>query len=117
MEVSHNNLPEAVSLLLSRIDQLEQKINTLSESPGTESPEILNVAQAAEFLGLQLNTLRIKASRKELAYIKRNGRLYFNRADLVAYLQAGRQPAKDEIYQNPTKYLGTPKRRANTPKK
>lgn len=107
-KITHNNLPEAVTYLIARIEQLEKQIKNLSSQ---DTPDILSVNQAAEFLSLKINTIRIKASRGEIAYIKRGGRLYFNRADLERYLQSGRHPAKYEIYENPTKYLGTPKRK------
>ena len=51
-----------------------------SERPGNtqaESPEILDIKQAADFLRLKVNTLYEKTSRKSIPHFKKGNKLYF----------------------------------------
>lgn len=59
--------------------------------------EILNAQQAAEYLGITLDTLRQKVQRRELPHFrmsdKPNGHLRFRQSDLDAWIDARLVPA------------------------
>lgn len=54
------------------------------------SEQFFSVQQTASFLGLTSATIYSKVSRKELPFMKRNGRLYFSKQELLEYLKEGK---------------------------
>jgi hypothetical protein len=56
----------------------------------TTKPELLNVAEAAEVLRKSPTTLNTWRSRKtyQLPYIRSGGTVYYDRADLLAFLES-----------------------------
>ncbi len=47
----------------------------------------LNAASAADFLDISEDALRSRVRRREIPFRKRDGRLYFDRAELRAYVE------------------------------
>jgi len=62
------------------------------------SQSFLTVPQAADFLGLKATSLRNLCYRKQIPHFKPNGgRLLFDRAELEAYVRAGRVASNAEL--------------------
>ena len=99
-EINFNNLPQAVELILEKLENLEKR---LLENPGNKSTEasdqFLTIEQAAEFLNLAKPTVYSMVSRGELPYMKRSKRLYFSKDDLQDYIRNGRVRTNDEVRQ------------------
>ena len=110
--LSFENLPEAVGLLIQKIDNLERKLLEQEGKQTTKtSDDLLTVDQAAEFLNLAKPTVYSMVSRGELPYMKRSKRLYFSREDLVSYIKSGRKLTNEEIKDDAADYLTIKKRR------
>ena len=60
-------------------------------------PDVLNSKQAAEFLGLKLQTLaQMRCEGRGPAFCRKNRRIRYLRADLMAWLESGRvEPVGD----------------------
>lgn len=86
--ISFNDLPDAVTELTRKVDELYKVINKVQQQETAD--HFLTVEQTAEFLTLSVPTIYSKVSRRELPYMKRGKRLYFARKDLEVYLQGGR---------------------------
>ncbi|MBE0661391.1 MAG: helix-turn-helix domain-containing protein [Bacteroidales bacterium] len=96
--ISFNNLPEAVGLLIEKIDRLERILSEqTTQSPSVAQPELMTVPQAAKFLNLAVPTVYSMVSRGEFPYMKRSKRLYFSKDDLMNYVREGRQQTNAEI--------------------
>lgn len=67
--------------------------------------KLLNVEEAAKFLHLAVPTIRSKASRKELPFMKRGKLLYFSQKELTDYLKKGKVKSNDEIEAEADKYF------------
>ena len=92
------NLPEAVEMLIAKIDQLEKSLKELNLQTKHETQQtLLSVQQAAEFLNLAVPTVYSMVSRGMLPHMKRSKRLYFSKEDLMAYIRAGRHKTYAEI--------------------
>jgi excisionase family DNA binding protein len=76
-----------------------------SKTPTEQPEQLLNIQEAAEFLKLTVPTLYSKVSKGELPVMKRSKRLYFSRAELLAYLKQGRKKSNAEIEQEAEGYL------------
>lgn len=93
--ISFNDLPEAVTELTRKVDELYRVINNVS--PHESAEQFLTVEEAAEFLNLTKPTIYSKVSKRELPYMKRGKRLYFARQDLSTYLHGGRVKTVKEL--------------------
>lgn len=96
-DVTFNNLPEAISQLLStnlalmdKVHQLSIKVDELSGGK-----EILDVEQAAKFINKTLPALYTMVYRREIKFHKPDKNLQFFRADLLEWVRNGKQSASN----------------------
>ena len=110
--LSFENLPQAVGLLIERIESLEKLLLENSGKKTSEpSGQLMTIDQAAEFLNLAKPTVYSMVSRGEIPYMKRSKRLYFSREDLMAHIRDGRKMTNAEMLDSAPEFL-TNKRRA-----
>ena len=104
--LTFENLPEAVGLLIEKVENLEKHLLENSGRKTTEpSNQLMTVDQAAEFLNLAKPTIYSMVSRGEIPYMKRSKRLYFSREDLLAYIRDGRKKTNMEIKDDANQYV------------
>ena len=78
-QVSKQELEQIIS------DAVQKELhNALSH---VHFPDIFGLHTACEFLGLTENAIKLKCNKNEIPYMKKNGRLYFSKADLIHYLK------------------------------
>lgn len=92
-----NDLPQAVALLLEKVEGMEQRLHTLTANRPQDTDELLTVPQAAKFLDLAVPTIYGLIHRKAIPYIKGPQRVYFRKVDLMAWLQGQMQPTAAQI--------------------
>ncbi len=92
--LTFNDLPYALSEILSKISRLEEKLDAVP-NPVYED-EVLNAQQAADLLHLALPTLYNKIAKREIPHIKKHKRLVFHRSELIEYLNEGRRGTASE---------------------
>lgn len=109
--VTFDQLPKAVDLLSKRLESIENILkNKLQEQKQEQEEKLLNIQQAAEFLGLSVPTIYSKVSRNELPVMKRSKRLYFSNIELLAYLKAGKKLTGEELKEAAEKYVSERKK-------
>lgn len=111
MEITFNQLPEAVALLLDKIDSLEKRLLpllTISKSEG----EFLDINEAASFLKIPKNTLYAIACRREITTYKPGKKLFFSKEELTQWIKSGKKQSKTEIGSAAIKSVGSKMRRA-----
>lgn len=106
--VNFDQLPEAVSYLIEKIDNLELIIKN---QPKDSGDEFLTVEEASAFLTLSLPTVYSKVSKKELPYMKQGKRLYFLKSDLIEYIKNGRVKTVSEVEAEADQFLTSKKRK------
>ena len=106
--VSFDQLPEAVSYLIEKVDNLELIIKN---QPKDSEDEFLTVEEASAFLTLSLPTVYSKVSKKELPYMKQGKRLYFLKSDLIEYIKDGRVKTVSEVEAEADQFLTSKKRK------
>lgn len=99
--VSFENLPQAVSLLLEKVETLEQLLKS-QQNPGSLSDKPMTISQAAEFVNLTVPTLYGFVSKRTIPFSKVGKRLYFSENELTSWIQNGRQQTRDELLSIPT---------------
>lgn len=84
---SFDQLPEMVSKILEKVELLEELLleQTINKN---DQEEMLNIKDAAVFLGLSVPTLYSKVSRKEIPYHKPGKRLYFQKSELLDWIKS-----------------------------
>lgn len=79
------DLPEAVSEILSRLKWLEDKVDNLAQDSLKKS--IFSTKEASEFLQFSTGTIYKKVSNNEIPYHKKEGSLYFSKEELKDWLK------------------------------
>ena len=97
-KVSFENLPQAVSLLLEKVDSLEQLLKSqqtiISKAP---SDRPMSITEAAKFVNLTVPTLYGFVSKRTIPFSKVGKRLYFSEIELTSWIQSGRKSTRSEI--------------------
>jgi excisionase family DNA binding protein len=95
-EINHNNLPEAVSLVYTKLLAIERMLQSQPGDVPVEKDSFLNIKQAAELLTLAIPTVYCLVSKGALPVHKRGKRLYFSSKELVDWIKAGRKQTSAE---------------------
>jgi len=106
-EITHNEVPKAVSQILCRVMHIEHFLLEQGKKDHNDENELLTVQDAAKFLRLSVPTVYGLIHRGELPVMKRSKRCYFYKSELLKYLQQGRKKTKAEITQEASSYFKT----------
>jgi len=102
--VSFENLPQAVSLLLDKVENLEQLLKS-QQNPASPSDRPMSITEAAKFLNLSVPTLYGFVSKRTIPFSKLGKRLYFSEAELTTWVKSGRKQNCTEIVSQPALVL------------
>lgn len=97
-KLTFEKLPEAVTLLLEKVDRIEYLLQ--HSAPPKQEPvqsEILNLRNASTFLELSVSSLYKRTMNREIPFYKVGSRIYFKRAELLDWVFANRVKTMDEI--------------------
>lgn len=90
-------MPDALQLIADRLEAVHRLLSEGREpQPNKQPEELLTIQGAAEFLRLSVPTIYAKVHRRELPFLKRSKRLYFEKAELLTYLKEGRTLTANE---------------------
>ena len=98
--VSFENLPQAVSLLLEKVETLEQLLKS-QQNTSAPSDRPMSITEAAKFLNLSVPTLYGFVSKRTIPFSKLGKRLYFSEAELTSWVKSGRKQTCTEIASQP----------------
>ena len=99
-KVSFETLPQAVSLLLEKVESLELLLKSQQQTNGA-SDRPMSITEAAKFVNLTVPTLYGFVSKRTIPFSKVGKRLYFNEIELTSWIQSGRKQTCTEISDNP----------------
>ena len=102
--VSFENLPQAVGLLLSKVENLEQLLKS-QQNTSAPSDRPMSITEAAKFLNLSVPTLYGFVSKRTIPFSKLGKRLYFSEAELTSWVKSGRKQTCTEIASQPALVL------------
>ena len=97
--LSFEQLPNAVEQIYNKLLGLEALLLTMSGDllPKPEANDILNIKGAAALLNLSVSSIYGLVHKKTIPVCKRGKKLYFSRADLLQWINAGRKKTTLEI--------------------
>ena len=105
MEITFDSLPEAVTQLYDKLNNIERLLLEKSNEPQPEADQLLNIKQAAEFLKLSVPTLYTKVHSATIPVCKQGNRLYFSKQDLINWIRTGRKKTLAETAIEAEQYL------------
>jgi excisionase family DNA binding protein len=107
--LTHDTLPEGVTIVLQKVNEVIRLLNEKQEPP--EQPEkLLTIKGAAEFLSLSVPTLYSKTAKGIIPFMKKGKRLYFSKAELLDFIKTGRKKTNSEIAAEAMDYLSNNKK-------
>lgn len=111
--ITYNELPEAVSELKDKIDNIERLLVGKNQESQSESDTLLTVEQCANFLNLSVPTIYGYVQRAEIPVCKRTKRLYFSKQQLIDWIKESRRKTVSETEAEADQFLSNHKKRAN----
>jgi excisionase family DNA binding protein len=78
-------------------DALMEVLREVKENAGHDTPDILSISEAANFLKLRVSTLYEKTAEKLIPHFKKGNRLYFHRKELEEWLREGKVKTRREL--------------------
>ncbi|HVA97724.1 MAG TPA: helix-turn-helix domain-containing protein [Bacteroidia bacterium] len=103
--ITFEQLPEAVSLLIEKLDKIERLLLSQSPPSSIENDQFLTIKQAAEMISLTVPTIYALVHRSEIPVCKKGKRLYFSKQDLMKWINEGRKKTSIEIGNDAENYL------------
>lgn len=89
--LTFEKLPDAISQLLKRVEDLEVLIKSLQKNIPEEQDEFLTIEQTSKILSLSVPTIYGLVSRTEIPVLKRGKRLYFSKQEIFNWIKQGRK--------------------------
>lgn len=86
-----NNPFETIDARLSKLEALAQEALSCLRTTATAAPEVGGIELAQEITRLSKPRLYALVSERAIPHFKKGNRLAFSRADLLAWLTAGRR--------------------------
>lgn len=104
-EVTHNNLPQAVTEIFEQLSSIKNLLVNQTNQP--EVDQLLTIQQAGALIKLSVPTLYGYVSRNEIPFSKRpnSKRLWFSKLDLTNWIKEGRKKTIAEIRGEANSYL------------
>ncbi|MEQ9229047.1 MAG: helix-turn-helix domain-containing protein [Cyclobacteriaceae bacterium] len=94
MENPFNEISERLERIENiLVDQKSMRV----ELQENEEDKLLNVKEAAQFLGESVATLYGRTCRNQIPFYKRGKKLYFKKPELLSWVEKGRHKTVDEI--------------------
>ena len=97
MEITFEKLPQAVTQLYEKLENIERLLLSQNNTPEPEEDKLLTIREAAEIIHLTVPTVYGLVQRSEVPVCKRGKRLYFSKQELVAWILSGRKKTISEI--------------------
>lgn len=90
--ITFEQLPQAVSTLIERVEQLARKVDeVLGKAAGKDTGKrsLLSLEEVADLLGKSASTIYAMTSEKRIPYRKRGNRLYFFEDEIMQWIEQG----------------------------
>lgn len=88
--ITFEQLPQAVSLLIEKVRQLADKVEeALGNTTQQKDRQLLGLDDVATLLGKSASTIYTMTSEKRIPYHKRGNKLYFFEDEIIGWIEQG----------------------------
>ncbi len=105
MELKFEDLPHATSMILEKLERIENLLLGNSDKPIIHSDKPLTITEAAEFLGVSKSAMYKFTCSHLIPYFKPGKKVYFLKKDLMDYAMQNRIKSHKEIEIEAVNYL------------
>jgi excisionase family DNA binding protein len=95
--ITFNELPEAVSSLFDKLDNIEQLLKMRPKASPPPDDGFLSIDEASNMLNLAKATIYGLVSANRIPYMKQGKKLYFSKATLMQWIYAGSNKTQQEF--------------------
>ena len=81
------------------LNQCRKALSESSAELATQPDELLTISKAAELLHVSVPTIYGYVHQRTIPHMKRRGKLYFSRSEIMEWLQSSRKSTVEEIEQ------------------
>lgn len=106
--INLEKIPSYVKLEITKEDLIEfanQIVKQIQPTPQIPEKDILNISEAADYLGLAKQTLYGYTSTNKIPFKKVNKKLFFDKKDLLKWLDKGKVQCQSEVEEELNNYL------------
>lgn len=103
MKNLHMLLEELIKKISERVS--ENVLQSINTSVPIEEPTFFDIDEASNFIKLTKSTVYGLVHQNKIPYIKKGKRLYFVKADLLDWINSGKQTTKSELEMKADAYL------------
>ena len=96
-KIQFEDLPSVVSEILEKVNSIDSHLKRVGEASNKSDDGLLTISAAGELLNLSKNTIYKLAQHRAVPYIKKGGRLYFLKDELLAWVKEGKQKTAQEL--------------------
>lgn len=89
---------------MTRVAELAERLERIERFLVISAKEALDTREAALFLGVTENRIRVLVWRKEIPYYKRGRSVFFKKSELEGWMLRDRIPTTEEIEQEAYSY-------------
>lgn len=94
-KVTFDNMPTVISELNDRLKRIEHLLENLEFNDVTDAP-LMTVDQVAKMLHLSKSAIYAKVWQNEIPVSKKGRRLYFDKAEITAWVKSGKRISYEE---------------------
>lgn len=105
MELKFEDLPRAATMILEKLERIENLLLGNSEKPIIHSDKPLTITEAAEFLGVSKSTMYKFSCSHLIPHFKPGKKVYFLKKDLIDYVMQHRIKSMKEIEVEAENYI------------
>lgn len=87
------------------LNQCRKALSESSAELATQPDELLTISKAAELLHVSVPTIYGYVHQRTIPHMKRRGKLYFSRSEIMEWLQSSRKSTVEEIEQKAVESL------------
>lgn len=103
MDITFNELPQFVSKIYQKLENMEKLLTQKKKEPGQD--QIMSAEECAAFLRLKVTTIYGLVSKGKIPKIKKGKLIYFSKKDIEAWLLSGKVKTPQEVAAEADQFL------------
>ena len=114
-DITFEDLPKAMSWLMEKMNKLDSKIDSLSNTPQAQpSDQWMNLKELCDYLPSHPaeQTVYGWTSCHQIPYHKRGKRIMFLKSEIDAWLHDGKMKSQKELEEEASRYIRTKRNRS-----
>jgi predicted DNA-binding transcriptional regulator AlpA len=96
-DINHSNFPQAISFIIGEVAEIKSLILKNRIPPEKEMKEFISLKDVCQLTGYSAPSIYRFIGQNSIPYFKKNGRLFFETAAIIAWLKEGKRKSTAEV--------------------